>query len=414
MDRIGRRAGSPPMPIVTAIGMALVTALATGFSVALATGIDAGGAAAVDEQGESATGQTFGDSENLARANRVATRALQWLSGRVRRNGSIDMSQAAAGERAEHQPKLSSTALTALAFMANGHTADDGDDGDGARVRGMVSWLLSQASEDDCNCAWTKGPHKIAKFIDPGFDTSPMHEQGYVTWALAMAYGMSLGKESVDQRTDLARVTQGAVHCIELAQNRDKGGWFYYFTPEADAHEGSVTVTALEALRSAKEAGLIVDAGVIELAVGYLRESQVREADNSKYGAFRYRLRDPITSFALTAAAVSSLNQTGEYDSKSIDLGIEFMRQTDPLTHFTQEPMRFTWYGYFYATQAFWQYRELRHFRSWYPALVEFAERDQDRRDGHFGDALFGDVYATAMAALTLGVPFGYLPSFQR
>src|SRR6185436_8632699 len=199
----------------------------------------------------------------------------------------------------------------------NGHTADEGEDGNGARVRGMVSWLMSQAALGDCNCSAVKGPHQIAKFADPAFTTSDMHTQGYVTWALAMAYGMSFGMESVDQRVQLARVTQAAVHCIEQAQNRDKGGWFYNFVPEADAHEGSVTVTALEALRSAKEAGLVVDATVIDRAVGYLRESQVRDVDDPKFGAFRYRLRDPITSFALTAAAVSSLNQTGEYDSKS-------------------------------------------------------------------------------------------------
>ena len=145
----------------------------------------------------------------------------------------------------------------------------------------------------------------------------------------------------------------------------------------------------------------------------YLRESQYSNPSDPNFGGFRYKLRDPMTSFALTAAAVSSLNQTGDYDSKNVDRGIEFMRQKDPLTHASIEPERWPWYGRFYATQAYWQYRELRHFRLWYPELVKTAENEQDA-DGSFADEEFGEVYATAMAALTLGVPFGYLPSFQR
>jgi len=233
-----------------------------------------------------------------------------------------------------------------------------------------------------------------------------------VTWALAMAYGMSFGSENVDQRAQLVRVTQAAVHQIELAQHTT-GGWWYSFVPETDGHEGSVTVTVLEALRSAKESGLRVDSHVIEQAVQYLRESQYSNPSDPNFGGFRYKLRDPMTSFALTAAAVSSLNQTGDYDSKNVDRGIEFMRQKDPLTHASIEPERWPWYGRFYATQAYWQYRELRHFRLWYPELVKTAENEQDA-DGSFADEEFGEVYATAMAALTLGVPFGYLPSFQR
>ena len=71
------------------------------------------------------------------------------------------------------------------------------------------------------------------------------------------------------------------------------------------------------------------------------------------------------------------------------------------------------WYERLYATQAYFQYRDLRHFRQWYPELVTKAGGDQ-APDGSFSDGDYGDVYATATAALTLAVPFGYLPTFQR
>jgi hypothetical protein len=365
------------------------------------------------DDGDAAAQQTVGDPRQIVRAHRIATRALTWLSGRVRSNGSLDMSPADPRSRARLQPTLAASALTALAFMANGHTADDSEDGHGARVRATIGWLTSQAAFVDCSCDKVKGPHEMARFADGVFTTSHMHTQGYVTWALAMACGMSFGEQSVDQRAELMRVTQAAIHAIEFAQEA-RGGWWYGFEAEASQHEGSVTVTVLQALRSAKEAGLRVDPTVIARAVDYLRQSQVDKPDDSRYGAFRYKHGDPMTSFALTAAAVSSLNQTGDYDSRFVDLGIEFMRQKDPLTHASIEPERWPWYGRFYATQAYWQYRELRHFRGWYPALVDVAENEQDDDDGHFDDDEFGEVYATAMAALTLGVPFGYLPSFER
>ena len=362
--------------------------------------------ASADEDGAVPSGES-GDTSQLVRANRVASRALAWLASRIRSDGSIEMTDS------KEQPRYAASSLAALAFMANGHTADENEDGHGARVRALVGWLMDQPSLDDCTCSAVKGPHEIAKFQDAAFTTSSMHSQGYATWALAMAYGMSFGSENVDQRTRLERITQAAVHCIERAQHAGTGGWWYGFVAENN-HEGSVTVTVLQALRSAKEAGLRVDAGVIARAVDYLRKSQVRDESTSMYGGFQYRIGDRITSFALTAAAVSSLNQTGDYDSKFVDLGIEYMRQKDPLTHVSLADERWPWYGRFYATQSYWQYRDLRHFRGWYPALIETAAREQNARDGHFADAEFGDVYATAMAALTLGVPFGFLPSFQR
>ncbi len=344
------------------------------------------------------------EARDLMQARRLVDRALTWLAARVRSNGALEMT------RSSQQPTVAATSLAILAFMAGGHTAEEGEDGHGARLRALLNWLLAQATVQECTCTRVVGPHVVAKFNDPGFATSQMHGHGYATWAVAMADGMSMGADNVDQRDRLRKTLQGAVHAIELAQH-STGGWGYRLEPE-NFHEGSVTVTVLQALRSAKEAGMRVDAGVIAQAVKYLRDSQVRQPEDPRFGGFRYMLNDNLTSFALTAAAVSSLNAVGDYDSKFVDLGIEYMRQKDPLVRFGSEPEQWPWYGRFYATQAYWQYQDLRHFRGWYPALVNAAERES--KDGVFSDELFGEVYATAMAALTLAVPFGYLPSFQR
>lgn len=348
--------------------------------------------------------QESSESRELDRARRLVEQSLRWLAARVRSNGALEMTSSA------QQPTVAATSLAILAFMAAGHTAEESEDGHGARLRAMIGWLLQQATVTSCTCSRIAGEHTIAKFADPAFQSSQMHGHGYATWAVAMADGMSMGAANVEQRERLRRILQGAVHCIELAQH-SKGGWFYRLEPENE-HEGSVTVTALQALRSAKEAGVSVDIGVIERARDYLRQSQVKDPDDPRNGGFRYQLNDSLTSFALTAAAVSSLNQTGEYDSAAVELGLDFMRRKDPLLRFGIEPENWPWYGRLYATQAYWQYQDLRHFRSWYPQLLAVAE--DEAKDGVFQDTLFGEVYATAIAALTLALPFGYLPSFQR
>jgi hypothetical protein len=216
-------------------------------------------------------------------------------------------------------------------------------------------------------------------------------------------------------------VLQGAVHALEVsqAQSDRKGGWYYKLDAGQGDHEGSTTVTVLQALRAAKEAGVRVDVRCIRRAIDYLGNLQVSDGQNRNFGGFRYTLdgegMETRVSFALTAASIASLNQTGDYDSKAVDLGIAYMRQKDPLTKGSaqKQSLSWLWYERLYATQAYFQYRDLRHFRQWYPALVSEAGSEQGR-DGSFSDSDYGDVYATATAALTLAVPFGYLPTFQR
>lgn len=354
-----------------------------------------------DGAGQSAAG--YSDATHLEQARRIADKALAFLASHMRTNGSFEK---VAGEKF---PQVASAALAALAFMANGHTADEGSDRYGPQLRLLLEWLLSHAQVKPCNCSDVQGAHDLVKFVDPGFNMSESHGHGYATWALAMAYGMSFGAENDFERQRVKNLLQGAVHAIEQSQSAT-GGWMYTLERTTD-HEGSVTVTLLQALRAAKESGVRVNATTIDEAVKYLRKSQ-KTGDLPDAGAFRYRWNDEKVSFALTAAAISSLNQTGDYESKNLDAGIEYMRSKDPLFVPVGEG-NWPWYARLYAAQAYFQYRELKYFRSWYPRLVETAAGAQ-AKDGSFEDGEFGDIYATATAALTLAVPFGYLPTFQR
>jgi len=389
------------LPILVVASLAAALALATAHAPARGDDRDPQGAT------------SYSDAPHLEQAHRMADKALAFLAAHMRTNGSLER------VNGQHFPSVASTALAVLAFMANGHTADEGTDRYGPQVRLMLDWLLTQAQSTQCQCGKVPGAHVVVKIFEPGFNASQVHEHGYATWALAMAYGMSFGADNEFQRARLKTLLQGAVHALELSQAKPSGGWYYTLEAGQGGHEGSTTVTVLQSLRAAKEAGLRVDFDCIQGAIDYLGKLQVDKGEDRNFGGFRYQLAgdraEERVSFALTAASIASLNQTGDYDSKAVDRGIAYMRQKDPLTKgsLNLASRMWPWYERLYATQAYFQYRDLRHFRQWYPELVTKAGGDQ-APDGSFSDGDYGDVYATATAALTLAVPFGYLPTFQR
>jgi hypothetical protein len=284
------------------------------------------------------------------------------------------------------------TALSCLSFMAGGNTPSCGPYR--RQVKKGISYLISV-----CN-------PETGIFHDDMDKTSKMHGQGFAMLALAEAYGMfGLDERSLD-RERIRKALRSSVDLVSRIQT-DVGGWWYNADFSSE-HEGSITICIVQALRAARNAGIHVDKGVIDRAVSYVRRSQ-KKTD----GSFRYRLNDDTTSYALTAAGVATLNATGEYDSKAIDLGLEYMLQKDPILNhrFTEE--RYPQYARFYAAQAYYQYKDMSIWNRWFALLVKTC-KDEQRTNGSFSNPTFGFVYATAMTTLTLQMPYMYLPIFQR
>jgi hypothetical protein len=230
-----------------------------------------------------------------------------------------------------------------------------------------------------------------------------MHGQGYALLALTQAYGM-VGADEV-RRERLRSAIERGVALIEACQG-ETGGW-YYDPRRVAPHEGSITVCMIQALRAARDAGFAVDTAVIDRAMEYMRQSQHPET-----GRFRYAINDPKTSWALTAAALSTLNALGDYGSDVLMRGFEALERSDPIGGQGRYEA-FQDYGALYAAQAYWQHPDRRAFDRWWPQFVsQCAERQ--RPDGDFYDGDYGNVYATAIVTLTLQVPLGYLPIFQR
>lgn len=336
----------------------------------------------------------------MGRAQIVVAKGLRYLASQQQNNGSFHFNV-----EAMHEVPIAITALAALAFMANGSSPERGPYA--IQVDRAIKWLID-------HCALT-GPDalEIGEFRAENDSMSRMHGHGYATLALAEAYGMfgtSGDPARLKDRERLKRCLVAAIRYSEKAQT-PSGGWGYEL--RTAMHEGSVTVTQLQGLRAAHEAGVHVNKHVIDAAVQYLRDCQNLDSNHPDYGGFRYMKNNPKVTFALTAAAVSALNATGDYDSAAIDRGIDYMSKKDPeLLGVLDEVYRE--YARLYAGQALYQYRNPdRFWKRWYRDVVDLLTAQQ-QEEGWFPEQNFGPVYATAMNCLTLAIPFGYLPIFQR
>lgn len=337
------------------------------------------------------------DAEITPEMEAAVARAVAWLAARANRDGSFGPPKA----------RIAVTAIAALSFMASGSTADRGPYQQA--VHRAIKYLIDHVSRD---------PQHHGYIYLPEDPDSRMHGHGYATLALAEALG-TYGAGDPDKASELKRAVEAAVRLIERTQS-DAGGWYYH--PENDGyHEGSITVCMLQALRAANNAGVAVKKRVVDRAIRYIERSAERR-NGVLTGAFRYSLVDQATSFALTAAAVSTLQMCGQYDSELLRLGLTHMgRELEQ--HLAQGT--FYYYGLLYASQAYFQVGG-RHWRRNFPRIRDSLLRhliESTREPDHAGafdipspseERDYGLVYATAMATLTLQIPYRFLPIFQR
>lgn len=336
-----------------------------------------------------------------AEAEAALGRALAWLASpecHAPRDGSFLLGDA------ENPAPIAVTALATLAFLAHGE--QEGRGKYGHVVAGGVRFLLNQQER-------APGRVQDGYFRSDNDKLSRTHGHGFATLCLAQALGMVGGRSSpllpdpAEVRTGLAR----AVRFIERIQG-PSGGWYYSAYRDPDAHEGSVTITLVQALRAARGAGIAVDYEVIRRAETYVRQSQ--KAD----GSFRYMLGDERSSAALTAAAIATLNMAGVYDDPALERGLAYLReqiniQQSRMHHLGQEGLPFPYYERLYTAQAFWQGRSLRDWEAWFPVERRQILRSQ-APNGSWKSRQYGSVYATAMNCLVLQMPWNYLPIFQR
>jgi hypothetical protein len=276
--------------------------------------------------------------------------------------------------------------LAGTALLAHGDSPTRGPYS--RNVQGAVEYLVRCATPNGL----ITGPTQ-----DSGL---PMHGHGFALLFLASVYGM-IGKESLRQQVGAA--IRKAVALTSQGQSA-QGGWTYI---PGSGDEGSVTVTQVQALRAAHNAGFLVPRGVIEEAVRYLERCRTPE------GGIRYSLlsgggpRLPIS-----AAAVATLYNAGQFDGPIATDCLKYVWDQFRSSEDWNKGGGHAFYTHLYAAQGFYMAGDA-YWDAYFPKA-----RDQliamQAADGSWNGDGIGQVYGTAIAAIILQLPFKYLPVFQR
>jgi hypothetical protein len=250
-----------------------------------------------------------------------------------------------------------------------------------------------------------------------------MHCHGYAMLFLSCLVGEEGDEE---RRRRLVEVLEKAVHFSRDAQT-NRGGWGYVSAREGNNFdEGSVTVTQVQALRAARNAGIAVPREAITDAVKYLRDST-----NSEGGVI-YSLAQGGGGDgrpALTAAAIACGFSAGEYNSEQVKRWFKFCRSR--LRAFGGGRMGHDEYTNYYYAQAVYMLgedgwskmfpgdREPVRWSTYRKVTFDNLARAQ-AGDGSWpfstgiGANGIGPVYTTALCLTILQLDRATLPIYQR
>jgi hypothetical protein len=269
----------------------------------------------------------------------------------------LSKTQNSDGSFGDQRHPVADTSVCLMAFMLQGHVPSRGTYG--RNMDRAIAYLINVGKKGHAGYLGTPRHH------------GGMYEHGLAILALSEAWGQSLHP---DLRNTLKRAVDITIH----SQNH-QGGWRY--NPEPKDADLSMTVMQTVALNSAKESG-------ISGGFGY----------NGPNGP----------GFARTCAGVMSLIMCGQRNHPAVKRGIRFMhaypeQKFSGGSHFL--------YANYYAVQCMYQ-SSAADFNAYYPQ-VSNALLAKQRENGSWS-IKEGDAYSTSMAILILGVPYRFLPIYQR
>jgi hypothetical protein len=316
------------------------------------------------------------------------------------------------------------TALAGMAFLMEGSTLKEGKYSE--QITKAVNWFLQPARQQPNGM--------IGDVRNPTESTRYMYGQGFGTLFLASAYGE---EEDKDQREKLEKILKKAVEFICKAQTSKKhkkpegkeveiGGWGYVSSQDGNGFdEGSVTITALQGLRAAKNAGIPVPKENIDKAVNYLEACTTPDGGviYSYAGggvAARGQGRPPIT-----AAAICCGFSAGQYKSELPKKWIKYCKDNIPIGKGRQSHDEYQTYYFGQAIYALGddKYGEMfpneakESWLTWskfkeahFPSILD----NQDKTSGGWSQGYIGPVFTTSVNLTLLQLDKGILPIYQR
>jgi hypothetical protein len=303
------------------------------------------------------------------------------------------------------------TALAGLAMLMEGSTMRDGKYAE--HIRKAVDWLMDRCQSNGL----------IGNPNNPSESARYMYGHGYGLLFLAQVYGE---EEDNDRRRKLEGILSRAVQFTGKAQT-PRGGWGYVSSADGGGFdEGSVTITQVQALRAARNAGISVPKGVIDKAQEYLRKCTTARGGiiySLAHGAaFNGAERPP-----LTAAAIACAFSSGEYNSKEAKQWIKYCQTAIPIDKSGRDSFGHWEYTHYYYAQALYTLGEQGYARlfpdsrpseqlTWskYRDIVFDYLASRQSADGSWNQGHIGPVFTTACHLTILQLDNGTLPIYQR
>ena len=278
------------------------------------------------------------------------------------------------------------TSLAGMAILAGGSTATRGRQWQ--QVRRATSFMLKRVDAKTGYISLGEQEHH------------GMYGHGFGTLFLASVYGM---EEDARMQQKLKRVLDRAVELISSAQST-AGGWYYI--PESNDDEGSVTVTQIQALRACRMAGIVVDKKTIDRAVDYIKRCQ--NADGGI--CYKLSMAGSRSLPAISAAGVAVLYNAGVYDDQPfVDKAVQFCKHSlKPSVNVTGHH----YYAHYYWAQALYQ-RGGKDWDDYYTKAAAWLLKQQAKDGSWKGDSV-GAVYGTSIALTILQLPHALVPIYQR
>ncbi|MBI3724374.1 terpene cyclase/mutase family protein [bacterium] len=323
---------------------------------------------------------------------------LRWLAKKQGNDGSWGRDN-----------QLALTGMAGLALLAAGSTPRRGPYSE--NIDRAIRFVLSCQKEDG----------KAFKHGSSGY--SAIHNHGYALLFLTQAYGECGRLDPVIKQA----IAQGLKATI--SSQYENGGFGYFLYKDQPAKhdqmwrwdEASTTISQIQALRGARDAGFAIAQLPLDRAGRYIKNSQ------HKTGGFYYSIGSPARrvsieegsntpSFAVSAAGTAVLNALGTYSGPVVDRGLEFIEPFRP--PYKKERVHFFYYGHYYAAQVMHMLGGARG-QQWMSAIKdELATRQE--QDGHWPsdqDSLQptdSEILNTAWALQICLIDEGTLPLHER
>jgi hypothetical protein len=313
------------------------------------------------------------------------------------------------------QYAISMTALGGMAMLCEGSTLREGKYRD--NIRRATNWLMDRAQPN--------GLIGVATSMAEG--GRYMYGHGFGMLFLSCVVGE---EDNARRRARLVEILEKAAKYTRDAQT-NRGGWGYVSAKDgSNFDEGSVTITQVQALRAARNAGIIVPNAAIKDSIKYLQDS------TNDQGGIMYSLsfgggRRSEGRPALTAAAICCGFSAGEYQGDLVKKWLNFCQ-----LHLTLpgdgRRMGHDEYTHYYYAQVVYVLGEDRYkklfpkarsdevisWKKYRKAVFDEFKRTQSADGSWSADSwtarMVGPVYVTACYLTIMQLDKAALPIYQR